>query len=83
MPELVKVCETRMTAMLDQAGPAREMQERRDAWMAFQKSQGNWLNQSRKALQRTLLPRPSGASNSGQLSIPGRLELLAVRAIDA
>ncbi len=82
MPELVKVCETRMTAMLDQAGPAREMQERRDAWMAFQKSQGNWLNQSRKALQRTLLPRPSGASNSGQLSIPGRLELLAEGAID-
>ena len=82
MPELVKACETRLAAILDQAGPAREMQERRDAWMAFQKSQGNWLNQSRKALQRTLLPRPSSAANTGMLSMPGRLELLAEGAID-
>ncbi len=81
MPELVKACETRLAAILDQVGPAREMQERRDAWMAFQKAQTTWLNQSRKAFQRTLLPRTS-ASNSGQLSIPGRLELLAEGAID-
>lgn len=82
MPELVKTCETRLAAILDQAGPAREMQERRDAWTAFHKSQGNWLNQSRKALQRTLLPRPSAASNTGMPSMPGRLELLAEGAID-
>lgn len=80
LPEIVKVCETRLAAILDQAGPAREMQDRRDAWMAFQKNQGNWLGQSKKALQRTLLPR----SNSGSvpLSSPGRLELLAEGAID-
>ena len=81
MPELVNACQTRLVTILDQAGPAREMQERRDAWMAFQKSQTTWLNQSRKALQRTLLPRAAGA-NSGQLSMPGRLELLAEGAID-
>lgn len=80
MPEIVKVCETRLAAILDQAGPAREMQERRDAWMAFQKSQGNWLGQSKKSLQRTLLPRSS--SVSAPLSAPGRLELLAEGAID-
>ena len=81
MPELVKACETRLAAILDQAGPAREMQERRDAWTAFHKTQTTWLNQSRKALQRTLLPRPSGV-NTGLLSMPGRLELLAEGAID-
>ena len=81
LPELVKACETRLQSILDQPGPAREMQERRDAWMAFQKSQTPWLNASRKALQRTLLPRfePSGST---PLSSQGRLELLAEGAID-
>jgi hypothetical protein len=56
------------------------MQARRDAWTAFQKGQTSWLNQSRKALQRTLLPT---FSNSGHiLSRPSRLELVAEGAID-
>jgi len=67
--------------IMDQSGPAREMQERRDALMAFQKNQTTWLNNSRKSLQRTLLPR-SAASGSSPLSVPGRLELLAEGAID-
>lgn len=81
MPELVKAAENRLTAILDQAGPVREMQERRDAWTAFQKAQGMWLNQSRKALQRTLLPRTT-SQHSGQAPLTGRLELLAEGAID-
>ncbi len=81
LPELVKACETRLTAVLDQPGPAREMQERRDAWMAFTKHQTTWLNNSRKALQRTLLPR-FASSGGSPLSAPGRLELLAEGAID-
>ncbi len=80
LPELVKACDTRLTAILDQAGPAREMQVRRDAWTAFQKNQTTWLNQSRKSLQRTLLPR---FSNSGSpTSVSGQLELVAEGAID-
>ena len=81
LPELVKVCENRLVALVDQPGPAREMQERRDAWTAFNKLQTTWLNNSRKALQRTLLPRFSASGSSAQ-SIPGRLELLAEGAID-
>ncbi|MDZ4281992.1 MAG: DUF1631 family protein [Hydrogenophaga sp.] len=80
LPEMVKACDTRLTAILDQAGPARDMQVRRDAWTAFQKHQTTWLNQSRKALQRTLLPR---TSSSGQpISLSGALELVAEGAID-
>ncbi|MGI9218749.1 MAG: DUF1631 family protein, partial [Hydrogenophaga sp.] len=82
LPELVKACDTRLNAVLDQPGPAREMQERRDAWMAFTKNQTAWLNNSRKALQRTLLPRFSPSGGSSPLSAPGRLELLAEGAID-
>ncbi len=80
LPELVKACDTRLTSVLDQAGPAREMQARRDAWTAFQKNQTTWLNQTRKALQRSLLPR---FSNSGSpSSVSGQLELVAEGAID-
>lgn len=77
---MVKACDTRLTSILDQAGPARETQARRDAWTAFQKHQTNWLNQSRKALQRTLLPRSSGSSQP--VSLSGALELVAEGAID-
>ncbi|MGE0350769.1 DUF1631 family protein [Hydrogenophaga sp.] len=80
LPELVKACDTRLTSILDQAGPAREMQVRRDAWTGFQKNQTTWLNQTRKSLQRTLLPR---FSNSGSpTSVSGQLELVAEGAID-
>ncbi len=81
MPELVKVCESRLVSIMDQAGPAKEVQQRRDAWSAFQKNQTTWLNQSKKALQRSLLPR-STSGNTNLLSEPGRLELLAEGAID-
>ena len=80
LPEVVKACDTRLATILDQAGPAREMQERRDAWLAFQKNQTTWLNQSRKALQRTLLPQ--AASDSLARNEPGRLELMAEGAMD-
>jgi Protein of unknown function (DUF1631) len=80
LPEMVKACDTRLTSILDQAGSARDMQARRDAWTAFQKHQTTWLNQSRKALQRTLLPR---TSSTGQpISLSGALELVAEGAID-
>ena len=81
LPELVKACDKRLTAVLDQAGPAREMQIRRDAWTGFQNHQTAWINQSRKAMQRTLLP---GFPRSGSLttSTGGGLELVAEGAID-
>ena len=80
LPELVKVCDARLTSILDQPGPPRDMQARRDAWTAFQKGQASWLNQSRKALQGTLLP---AFSNSGNSQIrPSSLELVAEGAID-
>ena len=81
LPDFVKACENYLISVLDQVGPAREMQERRDAWMEFQKNQTSWLNQSRKALQRTLLPRFNNSGSSSG-SMPGRLELIAEGVID-
>ncbi|WP_284308669.1 DUF1631 family protein [Hydrogenophaga electricum] len=80
LPDLVKACDARLSSLMEQVGPAREMQERRDAWMDFRQHQTSWLNNARKSLQRTLLPR---FSQSGQsLSAPARLELVAEGAID-
>jgi hypothetical protein len=79
LPELVRACDLKLTTALDQAGPAREMQDRRDAWTDFQKYQTHWLNGSRKALQRSLLPK---SGSSGSPASTGRLELVAEGTID-
>ncbi len=50
--------------------------------MAFQKHQATWLNNSRKALQRTLLPRFSTSTGGSPLVPSGHLELVAEVAID-
>ena len=80
LPELGKACDKRLTSILDQAGSAREIQARRDAWTGFQNLQVAWLNQSRKALQRSLLPRSTSALDAQ--STGGLLELVAEGAID-
>lgn len=80
LPELGKACDQRLTGILDQAGSAREIQTRRDAWTGFQNQQVVWLNHSRKALQRSLLPRSAPALDAQ--STGGGLELVAEGAID-
>ncbi len=80
LPELGKACDKRLTGILDQAGSAREIQARRDAWTGFQNQQVAWLNHSRKALQRSLLPNSAPALDAQ--STGGRLELVAEGAID-
>lgn len=80
LPELGKACDKRLTGILDQAGSAREIQTRRDAWTGFQNQQAAWLNHSRKALQRSLLPRAAPALEAQ--STGGRLELVAEGMMD-
>lgn len=43
LPELAKTIQDRLSAMVDQPGDARAMQERRDAWQAFQKNGVVWV----------------------------------------
>jgi hypothetical protein len=80
LPELGKACDKRLIGVLDQAGSAREIQSRRDAWSGFQNQQVAWLNHSRKALQRSLLPRAAPALDAQSTS--GRLELVADGTMD-
>ena len=45
-----------LTALISQTGTQREMQERRDAWSAYQKRHGDWVQAATKAWQTSLLP---------------------------
>ncbi len=80
VPDLARSCLARLSGLLDQVGPAREMQLRRDAWADFQKHQSAWDAQTRKALQRSLLPRFTRSGTPQSQS--DQLELVAVGAMD-
>jgi hypothetical protein len=84
LAELTKICEERLTWVLDQPGTLREAQERRDAWATFQKGQATWLSQCRKTLQRALLPAfaHTGHTTQSSLNWPDELELVATGTIE-
>jgi Protein of unknown function (DUF1631) len=52
LPSLAKIIQDRLTSLLDQPANAREMQERRDGWLAFQKNSGAWVQNTSSALTR-------------------------------
>jgi len=80
LPELGKVCDQRLTSVLDQAGSAQEIQARRDAWTHFLNQQVAWLNNSRKGLQQSLVQRSAAGLDAQNAN--GRLELVSEEAID-
>lgn len=43
LPALAKTIKDKLSALVDQPGSARDMQERRDGWLAFQKSGDAWV----------------------------------------
>jgi hypothetical protein len=43
LPALAKTIQDKLSALVDQPGSARDMQERRDGWIAFQKSGDAWV----------------------------------------
>ncbi|MBK8071928.1 MAG: DUF1631 domain-containing protein [Ramlibacter sp.] len=56
MEELGAAVLARYSALVDEVASAREMQDRRDAWIAFQKSRPVWVEGSVSAWQRALQP---------------------------
>ena len=53
-----------LTALISQTGTQREMQERRDAWSAYQKRHGDWVQGASKAWQTSLLPALAPPKNT-------------------
>ena len=75
LPLLAKIVQDRLTSLLDQPAGAREMQERRDGWLAFQKSSGVWVQNTSSALNRArfqpLVTSPSKLPASASMELLG------------
>ena len=68
MLELGKLVQERLTALMNEAAPSRELQSRRDAWTFYQRSQTAWVDGTRKDWLAALKPKPSLAPAQNPLS---------------
>ncbi|MEP6770701.1 MAG: DUF1631 family protein [Polaromonas sp.] len=75
LPVLAKTIQDRLTAAVDQPGSVREMQDKRDAWMAFQKSGAAWVSGTTTAWANAqAIPAansPSRFADSGKFELMG------------
>ena len=74
LPPLAKAIQDRLSSLVEQPAGAREMQDRRDGWLAFQKNNAAWIQNTSSALTRSRAA-PLVASAS-KLPASGSLELL-------
>ena len=74
MPQLASDIKARLSAMMDEAGNAREMQDRRDGWLMFQENEVIWVNATTAAWKKALTPPAATASmplDSGKFELMG------------
>jgi hypothetical protein len=74
MPELASGIKLKLSALRDQGGNAREMQERRDAWLSFQDNETIWVQATVAAWQKALAPPTTSvrmALDSGKFELMG------------
>ena len=74
LPELAESIQEKLSGLMDQSGNAREMQDRRDAWISFQSNQTIWVQATTSAWKKALTPAPTV---SVRLSLDsGKFELM-------
>ncbi|MEO6624794.1 MAG: DUF1631 family protein [Burkholderiaceae bacterium] len=59
MVEVISAVQERLSVLVDEAAPSREMQARRDAWTFFQRTKQQWRDGTTSAWQAALSPEPS------------------------
>lgn len=74
MPDLVTAVQGRLTELRDQMCSPLEATQRREAWMTFQRVQGQWAELTRSALHDAY--RNFSTQSAGPASQPGKLELV-------
>lgn len=74
LPELAKSIGDRLSALVNQPDAAREMQERRDAWLAFQKSSAAWVRGTTRAWTKARAIPPT--TTSSKFTESGKFELM-------
>jgi hypothetical protein len=75
LPELARTLKDRLAALVDLPGSTREMQDRRDAWLAFPPNSAIWVSSTARAwlkAQQQSIAGPSGRT----LLDSGKFELM-------
>lgn len=74
LPEVANAVKAKLSALMDVSGNAREMQDRRDAWLSFQENQAIWVNATIVAWKKALTPPTATVSRMALDS--GKFELM-------
>src|SRR5450830_338745 len=64
MGELGAAVQERLTTLMNEPAPSREMQSRRDAWTLYQRIRAPWVNGVLQAWQTALVPPVSAPKRS-------------------
>ncbi|MES2399027.1 MAG: DUF1631 family protein [Pseudomonadota bacterium] len=75
LPALAEEIGTRFSELLDQPGSAPEMQERRDAWLAFRSGSASWISGTARAWKKAQEVPPVSAE-AKSLFDTGKFELM-------
>ncbi|MBT9507498.1 DUF1631 family protein [Rhodoferax sp.] len=78
MVELGTAVQERLTALMNEAAPSREMQTRRDAWTFYQRNRAAWLDGTMRDWQSALKP-PVAAPKK---SLDAGLELVGTEVVE-
>ncbi len=78
MGPLLVLVQERLTALLDEAAPSREMQLRRDVWTLYQRNKVAWRDGTLRAWQAALKPAP----RAKRLSLDGAFELVGTDVVE-
>ena len=84
--ELGSLVQDRLTVLLNERGTTRDMQNRRDAWMLFQKQHGAWIDGTMKVWQEALKSpagkKPEKKKDELSLEGDGGLSLVGTDAVE-
>jgi hypothetical protein len=70
--DLSGLVQDRLTTLLNEKGTTRDMQNRRDAWMLYQKQRGPWIDSTMKVWQASLKsPAGKKAEKKDELGLAG------------
>lgn len=70
--DLSGLVQDRLTTLLNEKGTTRDMQNRRDAWMLYQKQRGPWIDSTMKVWQDSLKsPASKKAEKKEELGLAG------------
>ena len=78
LEELAGLVQDRLSQLMREAVPSREMQDRRDAWTAYQRERAAWVNATQQDWKEALQP----AAPKPRKKIEGALELVATDVAD-